>query len=203
MNADTDRSERVETCCKRLLDALAGEYGLRTEDANFADTPKRMAKYFHEMLDGTAEGLLDAKLKALLGVTFPCQSDEMVLVSGIRTIGLCPHHMLPVDYKVAAAYVPSKRGGHVIGLSKIPRIVQALASRPVLQETLVGEVADALTRIEGCAGSACYAVGRHYCMLMRGVKERGAVTTASAVRGVFAANPSARAEFLDLARKEA
>ena len=137
----------------------------------------------------------------MVAKTFPCRSGEMIVVRGIRAVGLCPHHMLPVDYRVAAAYVPED-GGRVIGLSKLPRIVDLLCRKPVLQETFVGDVADALMNIEGCRGAACYAEGRHYCMILRGVRQHESETVASALRGIFKEEAPLRAEFLELARKD-
>ena len=201
MNKEALRDGLVERSCASLLSSLSIAYKLPVMDDNFKDTPARMARAYHELLEGSDAESVENGVEDLLQATFPCQSDEMVVVSGIRVIGLCPHHMLPVDYVVAAAYVPSRDGGRVLGLSKIPRIVQLHAKLPRLQEQLVGDIADTLMRIPGCKGSACYAAGVHHCMSMRGVKERNAVTTVSAVRGVFGSNQAARAEFLDLARK--
>ena len=190
----------VEKACEKLLEALDETYGIVPfGDDNFKDTPARMARMYAEILNPA----LTAKsvVARMVQKTFPCRSGEMVVVRGVRTVGLCPHHMLPVDYRVAAAYIP-EAGGRVIGLSKLPRIIDLLCRKPVLQESFVGDVADALMDIEGCRGAACYAEGRHYCMILRGVRQHESETVASALRGIFNDEPAARAEFLELARKD-
>jgi GTP cyclohydrolase I len=114
---------------------------------------------------------------------------------------MCPHHLLPVDYIVTVAYLPSrKKEGKVLGLSKLIRLIQILGRRPVMQEQFVCDVADALMKLRGCMGAACLANGRHYCMIMRGVNQPDSVCTASSLRGSFKKNPT-RAEFLSLATK--
>ena len=189
----------VQKAVKRLLETLEHRYAIPVStDENFRDTPTRVARMYHEIF--VPAKYPDVAVGELMKKTFPGAGGEMILVRGIRVFGLCPHHMLPVDYRVSAAYLPAP-GGHVVGLSKIPRVAELLARRPILHEDFVGQVADALMEIPECRGSACYAEGRHYCMVMRGVQQHESETTASALRGAFMDEPATRAEFLDLARK--
>ena len=185
--------------CQQLLDALEAEFGLPvTADENYGDTAERMTRMYREILGPARDA--PAEIERLVAKTFPGASGEMVLQRNIRTTGICPHHLLPVRYRVCAAYIPA-RGGKAVGLSKIARIAELLARRPILHEDYVAAVADALMGIEGCQGAACYAEGQHFCMISRGVKQHDADTVASALRGAFLEQPEARAEFLTLSAR--
>ena len=188
----------VENGVKLILSGLGTAFGLDVRDANFQDTPKRVARAYEEIFAGVDK--TEEQVQEVLSATFPCESDQMIMVSGVRVFSVCPHHLLPVDYEVSAAYLPSPEHGHVVGLSKLSRLIEILARRPVLQEQFVNDVTSYLMTLKGCRGSACFARGKHYCMLMRGARQANVVTTTSSVQGKFMTEPHARAEFLDLAR---
>ncbi len=131
----------------------------------------------------------------MLSRTFPARYDEMVISKYNSTFGMCPHHLLPVIYRVSVAYLP---GARVLGISKLSRLVRLLSRRPVLQEDLTNELAEILhSRLE-TRGSAAYVEGLHLCMAARGIEAHEARVVTSAVRGVFRENPATRQEFLDL-----
>jgi GTP cyclohydrolase I len=119
----------------------------------------------------------------------------MVVSKHNTCFGVCPHHLLPVIYRVSVAYLPGPR---VLGISKLSRLVHLLARRPILQEDLTHELAEILsTRLE-TRGSAAYVEGLHLCMAARGIEAHEARVVTSAVRGVFRDQPATRQEFLDL-----
>ena len=196
---DVTGKDQIRDAIQSLLEAFNRSYGLDTDDENFRETPDRVARAYEEILAGVSD--TDQQGKKVLSKSFPCKSDSMVTVSGIRTYSLCPHHLQPVEYETSAAYIPSTNGGEVVGLSKIPRLVEILSKRPVLHEQLAADIVDALASIPGCRGSACYMRGRHFCMVTRGARQHAAVTTVSAMRGVFLEDSGAKSEFLDLARQ--
>ena len=186
----------VRRAVRGLLEALEECHGLDLNDPNFHDTPDRVARAYGELLAGAGD--TDARAAGILSKSFPCERDGMVIIEGIRVFSMCPHHLLPVDYEVTAAYIPDRDNGRVVGLSKIPRLIELLARRPVLQERFVGDVVDWLMRIPGCRGAACFVRGAHHCMRMRGASQTESVTITSSMRGVFETDGVARYEFLRL-----
>jgi GTP cyclohydrolase I len=191
--------EKLQQGVSLILEGLHDVYGLDNTDDNFRDTPARVMRAYLEIFDGLAN--TDEQVKAILATSFPSRNNSMVIQRDIRVYSMCPHHMLPVELRVHLAYIPNPdKGGRVLGLSKLARIAELLAFRPCLQEEYAADVTAALSSLPGCMGSACVAYGRHFCMIMRGVKQRDAVTVTSSVRGVFADEPGVREEFLSLAR---
>ena len=183
----------VVASTKALLDAFAGRYGIDPQDANFVGTPDRVSRMYDEILMGMED--TDRQVEEILSSAFPCDNDELVLVKDIEAFSLCPHHLLPVHYKVHVAYIPC---GTVVGISKLARLVNTLARRLVLQEQFVEDVATHLMRIPVCVGAACVAEGVHYCMVMRGAKQSQAKTITSSLRGAFRQSPEARMELMEL-----
>jgi GTP cyclohydrolase I len=167
-------------------------YPVKT-DANFAETAARAARAMVELVKPTDE--VKAQIDEMLGRTFPAHYDEMVISKHNISFGMCPHHLLPVIYRISVAYLP---GDRVLGISKLSRIVQLLAHRPVLQEDLTQELAALLHERLETRGSAAYVEGLHLCMAARGIEAHEARVVTSAVRGVFRENPATRQEFLDL-----
>jgi GTP cyclohydrolase IA len=106
----------------------------------------------------------------------------MVIVKPIITVGLCPHHFLPVEYNISVGYIPTKK---VIGLSKIPRLVEWLAHKPALQEDLTKEIVDNITQLLKPRGVICVVKGKHSCMRIRGVKQKSGEMTTSHFSGDF------------------
>jgi GTP cyclohydrolase I len=165
-------------------------------DRNFFDTPKRIA----DMYDEVFNGLLDESLEDLedhLTKTFPCSYDQMIVEKGIETWGMCPHHFLPVKYMVDVGYLPSQ---DVLGLSKLPRVVQVLSRRPVLQEQFTEDIVNYLERVLKPRGAMVKVTGLHLCMVIRGSKSHGTETITSALTGVFRETPSLKEEFLSFVK---
>lgn len=155
------------------------------------DTGRRIIRSFEEMTGG-----LDLDPKAILGRTFEADHDEVVIVRGIRFTSLCEHHLLPVNGVAAVAYIPTK--GVVVGLSKIPRFVDALARRPHLQERMTSQIVEMLVEVLNPIGAAAVVRATHACMTCRGARQWDAEMVTSCVRGAFKESPAARAELLAL-----
>jgi GTP cyclohydrolase I len=184
---------KLQTAYGMILEAIDElGYPVKT-DFNFADTAKRAAKAMIELVRPTDE--IKAQIDEMLNRTFPAHYDEMVISKHNISFGMCPHHLLPVIYRVSVAYLPGER---VLGISKLSRVVQLLAHRPVLQEDLTQELAALLHERLETRGSAAYVEGLHLCMAARGIEAHEARVVTSAVRGVFRENPATRQEFLDL-----
>jgi GTP cyclohydrolase I len=153
------------------------------------NTPARVARMYAELTAG-----YHVDTAALInGAEFSVEYDEMVLVRDIDFYSLCEHHMLPFMGTVHVAYIPS---GKVIGLSKIPRIVEMFARRLQVQERLTVQIADFLNETLQPVGVAVVAEALHMCSVMRGVKKANARMVTSAMRGSFRSNPKTRAEFM-------
>ncbi len=153
-------------------------------------TPQRTEKAMAYLTKGYQE---DAQ-KILLGALFDVDYDEMVIVRDIEVFSLCEHHMLPFFGKVHVAYIPS---GKVIGLSKIPRLVDVFARRLQVQERLTRQIADAIQDAIEPQGVGVVMEARHLCMMMRGVEKQHSSTVTSAMLGVFH-EQNTRSEFLSL-----
>ncbi len=170
-----------------------GVLGFDTQDANFVDTAVRAAKGFHELIHDQTQAR--AEVETLLAKTFPAKYTEMVISKHNTAFGVCPHHLLPVIYRISMAYIPTEK---VLGLSKLSRLARLLARGPRLQEDLTHELADALHEQLQSQGSAVYIEGLHMCMAARGVGAHEARLVTSGVRGVFLENPATREEFIKL-----
>jgi len=191
--------DSIEKGVALILEGLKERYDLDTSDGNFTDTPKRVSKMYEELFAGIEN--TDEQVKAILDSAFPCDYNNLILMKDVEAFSMCPHHFLPVQYNVHVAYIPAKKRGRVIGLSKLARLVDILARRPVLQEQFVDDVTEGLMKIPGCVGAACIAEGKHFCMIMRGVKQSHANTVTSSLKGDFFGNPEARQELLDLIKE--
>lgn len=167
-------------------------YNTSTDD-NFRETAARAAKAAQELVLPLQD--IQAKIDDLIGKTFPARYEHMVISKHNICFGLCPHHLLPVIYRVSVAYLPKDR---VVGISKLSRLIRVMARRPVLQEDLTHELAEILSTRLDSRGSATYVEGLHMCMAARGVEAHEARLVTSAVRGAFVDNQATRQEFLDL-----
>lgn len=168
--------------------------GYDTEhDENFAETAARAARGFAELALPTAE--VDAEVQKMLARTFPARYDEMVISKHNSAFGVCPHHLLPVIYRISVAYIPQTK---VLGISKLSRIAVRLARRPVLQEDLTHQLATILHERLESRGAAAYIEGLHMCMAARGAGKHEARVVTSAVRGAFRDQQATREEFLKL-----
>jgi GTP cyclohydrolase I len=168
------------------------QLGYDTKDANFADTAKRAAKGFHELVNDQKQ--VKGEVAALIAKTFPAKYTEMVISKHNTAFGMCPHHLLPVIYRISMAYIPVDK---VLGLSKLSRLARMIARGPRLQEDLTHELADILHRELASQGSAVYIEGLHMCMAARGVGAHEARLVTSGVRGVFL-ELATREEFIKL-----
>lgn len=162
-------------------------------DENYTETAARAAKAMLELVKPMPE--IDGEVEEMLSRTFPSRYDEMVVSKHNTCFGMCPHHLLPVIYRVSVAYLP---GAQVLGISKLSRLAQLLARRPVLQEDLTHDLATLLHDRLQSRGAAAYVEGLHLCMASRGIGAHEARVVTSAVRGQFRDQPATRQEFLDL-----
>ncbi len=153
-------------------------------------TPERVARMYEELLAGYRIDPIAMVNDALFDVEY----DQIVIVRDIEFYSLCEHHMLPFIGRAHVAYIPN---GKVIGLSKIPRIVDMFARRLQVQERMTSQVADFLNELLHPNGVAVVIEGLHMCSMMRGVKKQNARMTTSAVHGYFRTNMATRMEFLD------
>ena len=135
------------------------------------------------------------EIAELLAKTFPAKYTEMVISKHNTAFGVCPHHLLPVVYRISLAYIPTKK---VLGLSKLSRLARLVARAPRLQEDLTHELADILHNQLQSQGSAVYIEGLHMCMAARGVGAHEARLVTSGVRGVFLDELATREEFIKL-----
>jgi GTP cyclohydrolase I len=158
------------------------------------DTPERMEKSMAFLTRGYA---MDVKT-VLHDALFEVDYDEMVIVKDVEFFSMCEHHLLPFFGKAHIAYVPQ---GRVIGLSKVPRVVDVFARRLQVQERLTTEIADAIAEAIEPQGVAVILEARHLCMMMRGVEKQHSATVTSAMRGVFKTQVQTRNEFLSLVKR--
>jgi GTP cyclohydrolase I len=167
------------------------------EDPNrdgLIDTPERMEKSMAFLTRGYSMNVNTVLHQALFDVDY----DEMVIVKDIEFFSMCEHHLLPFFGKAHIAYVPN---GKVIGLSKIPRVVDVFARRLQVQERLTTEIADAISSAINPQGVAVILEAQHLCMMMRGVEKQHSATVTSAMLGVFKTQVQTRNEFLSLVRR--
>ena len=177
------------------MEAVMRELNLDLDDPNYQETPERVAKMYLEMFHGLREG---AEPKV---TTFPNEEGyhHMVIEKEIPFYSMCAHHLVPFYGHAHIAYIPEST---IVGLSKLPRILEFYAKRPQLQERLTEQVAEYLWSRLKPLGVMVVIEARHLCVEMRGVKKAGALTTTSALRGCFG-DRMVRDEFLALLRREA
>ena len=176
----------------KILEGVA-RLGYDVKDENFADTAARAAKGLHELIHDQEQ--VRFQVNSLLGKTFPAKYTEMVISKHNTAFGVCPHHLLPVVYRISMAYIPVSK---VLGLSKLSRLARMIARGPRLQEDLTHELADILHNQLASQGSAVYIEGLHMCMAVRGVGAHEARLVTSGVRGVFLEHLATREEFIKL-----
>jgi GTP cyclohydrolase I len=159
-------------------------------------TPERVAKALLFMTRGYHEDIE----RLLNGALFPIEYDEMVIVKDIDFFSMCEHHMLPFFGKCHVGYLPNKK---VVGLSKIPRVVDAFSRRLQVQERLTTQIAETLKRKLDAHGVAVVMEARHLCMMMRGVEKQNTLAVTSSMLGAFRTQEQTRNEFLKLIRRNA
>lgn len=174
-----------------LVYKMLGELGEDPEREGLLKTPERVARSLDFLTSGHRQNLD----RLVNGAIFEEDCNEMVAVKRIHFFSMCEHHMLPFFGVCSVAYVPD---GRIIGLSKIPRIVDMYARRLQVQERLTNEIASALDEALSPAGVAVVMEAYHLCMMMRGVEKQDSRTVTSAMHGVFKEDPKTRQEFLTL-----
>lgn len=177
----------IEKCVMMILKEL----GIDLSHPDFKETPQRVAKMYEDLFGGVNHK--EEKIKEILSKWFPSEVDEMIVFHN-HAFSLCPHHLLPVEYDIYIAYLPKRR---VIGLSKIGRLVELLAKKPILQENLTVDIDKAIMKYLKPLGCATIIKGRHSCMTMRGVKQVDSKVITSDLKGVFKEDQSAKTEFLE------
>lgn len=180
-------NEKVE----ELVENLLVECGEDPDREGLKRTPTRI----REMLEDTLLKGYDENPEDYLEVTFKGNSDEMVVVDDIDFYSMCEHHMLPFYGKAHVGYIPN---GEVVGISKIPRLVDAYARRLQLQERLTSQIADKMIECLEPKGVIVYIEGIHMCMRMRGVKKQNSTMKTSAVRGKFKHKQELEQKFLEM-----
>lgn len=193
------KEDLVKEGMRHILQGLQEKFGLQIEDANFSGTPERVSRMYDEIFSGIRN--TSEQVQEILASSFPSSYNQMILLKDIETFSMCPHHFLPVHYFISIAYIPSEEG-QVLGISKLVRLAEILAKRPVLQEQLTEDIPKYLMILKGCKGAACIIKGTHYCMVMRGVKKPNATTITSSLKGAFFDKPEARQEFLELVKMD-
>lgn len=179
-------TEKIKESTHEILLAL----GEDPQREGLRRTPERIANMYEELLAGyhtDPDSIIN-------GALFHVKYDEMVLVRDIEFYSLCEHHMLPFMGRAHVAYIPN---GTVVGISKIPRIVDMFARRLQVQERMTRQIADFIRDLLNPQGVAVVVEGLHLCMMMRGIKKHNARMTTSAMHGAFRANLASRQEFLD------
>jgi len=183
----------IEKVSKIIKDLLI-EIGEDTNRQGLQKTPIRVARAYEFLMQGYQKDIDEI----INGAIFEEKYDEMVIVKDIDFYSMCEHHLIPFYGKIHVAYIPN---GKIIGLSKIPRIVEVFARRLQVQERMTQQIADTLERYLNPRGVAVVAEGYHMCMMMRGVEKQNSITTTSAVHGIFKDDSRTRSEFLNLISK--
>ncbi len=178
--------ERIRRAVREILLAIGDD----PDREGLRETPDRVARMYAEVFQG-----LHQDPRAHLNKLFTQKYDEMVLIRDIEFESFCEHHLLPFTGKAHVAYLPN---GKVVGLSKIPRVIDVLAKRPQMQERLTEELADLLMRELDAKGVAVVMEATHSCMTVRGVHRPGSSFVTSAMRGAFKKRLATRSEVLSL-----
>lgn len=181
-----DANDRLQDAVRRILI----EIGEDPDRQGLLQTPYRVAKMFEELTAGYHVDTEQLVNEAIFDIKY----DEMVIVRDIDFYSLCEHHLLPFFGKAHVAYIPD---GRVIGLSKIPRVVDMFARRLQVQERMTQEIAEFLRDVLEPQGVGVVVEGAHMCAMMRGVKKDNARMVTSSMLGIFRSDPRTRAEFLD------
>jgi GTP cyclohydrolase IA len=186
--SNTPADSEFEELIRRELELIGEDPGRE----GLLKTPERVAKSMKFLTQGYASSAEEVVGKGI----FREEHDNMIMVRDIELYSLCEHHMLPFFGKAHVAYIPN---GKIVGLSKIPRIVDVYARRLQVQERLTEEIAEGLCNVLNPSGVGVVIEAYHLCMMMRGVQKQNSKTITSALRGAFREDPKTRDEFLRLA----
>ena len=189
--SESDRPDAIQP----LVEAMLKELGEEPGRDGLQRTPARVAKAMRFLTGGYGQDPHEILNNALFDVSY----DEMVIVRDIEVYSLCEHHMLPFFGRAHVAYIPN---GKVLGLSKIPRLVEMFARRLQVQERLTQEIASILQDVLKPKGVAVVVEAIHLCMMMRGVSQQNASAITSSLRGEFESDPKTRSEFMELLRHQ-
>jgi GTP cyclohydrolase I len=181
-------SERIKRAVTELLSAI----GENPNRAELMATPEKVAGAYAEFFKGVG-----VDETSVLAETFEAEHNEVVILKDIEFVSMCEHHLLPFTGVAHVAYLPSDR---VVGLGRLPKLVEIVASRPQLQENLTAQVADALVRGLNTKGVIVVVEARHHCVVSRGARQPEANTITMAARGCYD-EPVARAEVMGLISK--
>ncbi len=189
--AGVDGADEIDDPIEGLVRSMLKELGEDPGRDGLLRTPARMAGALRTF----TEGYVADPAEILNGALFDVDYDEMVLVKDIDFYSLCEHHLLPFFGKVHVGYIPD---GKVLGLSKVPRVVQMFSRRLQVQERLTMQIAGTLEEVLQPKGVGVVVEASHLCMAMRGVEKQNSYAVTSSLRGEFSDDPKTRAEFLDL-----
>ncbi len=184
-------NEQTNTEFEKVIEQLLIHIGENPKREGLLRTPHRVAEAYQYLTSGYAQDVDKILSKAV----FREKYNEMVIVKDIDFFSLCEHHLLPFFGKVHIAYIPK---GKIVGLSKLPRIVEVFSHRLQVQERMTQQIADTLYFAVKPAGVAVVIEARHLCMMMRGVEKQNSIATTSAMLGEFHEDHKTRAEFLNL-----
>ncbi len=193
-NVDSDFAFEADPELVSLTRGLLGRLGEDPEREGLRDTPERVARALQFLTSGYSRTPEDVIRDAV----FEEDCNEMVVVRDIEFYSLCEHHILPFFGKAHVGYLPRK---HLIGLSKIARIVDIFARRLQVQERMTNQIADALMDTLNPHGVAVVVDASHFCMMMRGVQKQNSSAVTSAMRGSYQTTTRTRAEFMELIRR--
>lgn len=198
IQAPMDGYQRIDKFDPKAIERLSAHYlevlkeiGENPEREGLVKTPERVAKSMQFLTHGYEVD----PAQILKSAMFKEEYSQMVLVKDIELYSMCEHHMLPFFGKAHVAYIPD---GHIVGLSKIPRVVDAFARRLQVQERLTNEIRDCIQETLRPLGVAVVIEASHLCMQMRGIQKQNSVTTTSAFTGIFLKDHRTREEFIKL-----
>jgi len=180
---------------EKHVHTLLKEIGEDPNREGLKNTPHRVAKTYEFLTQGYKKDIR----KVFNGAIFEEKYDEMVIVKDIDFYSMCEHHLIPFFGKAHIAYIPN---GKIVGLSKIPRIVDVFSQRLQVQERMTQEIADTIDKFLLPRGVAVVVEAYHMCMMMRGVQKQNSITTTSAMHGIFTEDARTRSEFLNLIAKK-
>jgi GTP cyclohydrolase IA len=194
MKSTAEPNTLTSASYEELVREMIVRLGEDPDREGLARTPARVEKAMQFLVKGYKEDPKALLRKALFTVSY----DEMVIVKDIEMFSLCEHHLLPFFGKVHVAYIPN---GKVIGLSKIPRLIEAFSRRLQIQERLTTQIAEAIQHAIEPQGVGVVIEARHLCMMMRGVEKQHSSAVTSAMLGSFRSEEETRTEFLSLIRQ--